>query len=93
LFALTETRVGQDPRNVVHELALIESLIDTVEEQVKDARVWTVCLEVGRQACAAPEALKFCFEVCTRGTSLEGAKLEVVEVEGQVLRIREVEVS
>jgi hydrogenase nickel incorporation protein HypA/HybF len=78
---------------VVHELALIESLIDAVEEQVKDARVWSVCLEVGRLACAAPEALKFCFEVCTRGTSLEGAELEIVEVDGESLRVREVEVS
>jgi hydrogenase nickel incorporation protein HypA/HybF len=67
----------------MHELALMESLVTTVRERVVDRRVTRVWLEVGRLSCAAPDALRFCFEVCAADTPLEGATLEVVEVPGR----------
>jgi hydrogenase nickel incorporation protein HypA/HybF len=30
-----------------------------------------------------PDALRFCFDVCTRGTSIEGATLEIADVPGR----------
>lgn len=76
----------------MHELALMEDLVSAVTEAIPTERVVVVRLEVGRLACASVEALKFCFEVCTSGTRLEGAALDVVETSGDELRLREVEV-
>lgn len=67
----------------MHELALMESLVETVRESVGEARVTLVRLEVGRLTCVVPEALSFCFDVCVSGTSLEGAAIEILEIEGR----------
>ena len=64
----------------MHELALGESVVQTVCERLGDVRVLRVRVEVGRLMAVVPEALQFCFEVCARGTPLDGAVLEVVEV-------------
>lgn len=76
----------------MHELALMDDLVATIASEIGDARVVAVRLEVGRDACAVARALEFCFDVCARGTSVEGAALEIQEVEGDVLRLKEVEV-
>jgi hydrogenase nickel incorporation protein HypA/HybF len=67
----------------MHELALMEDLVRAVTEQVDSARVHVVRLEVGRLSCVVPDALRFCFDVCARGTSLEGAVLEIREIGGR----------
>lgn len=77
----------------MHELALMEDLVATVADAIGDARVEIVRLRVGRQACASLHALRFCFDVCTRGTALEGAALDIVETPGDELRLQDVEVT
>jgi hydrogenase nickel incorporation protein HypA/HybF len=67
----------------MHELALMESVVAEIGDRLGEVRVSTVRLEVGRLAGVVPEALRFCFDVCTRGTSLEGATLEIVELPGR----------
>lgn len=67
----------------MHELALVESLVATVEENVAEGRVTAVRLAVGRLAAVVPDAMRFCFELCVRGTRLEGAVLEIEEVAGR----------
>jgi hydrogenase nickel incorporation protein HypA/HybF len=67
----------------VHELALMESMVSAVVERIGAARVTTVRLEIGRLAAVVPEALRFCFDVCARGTSLEGATLEITSIGGR----------
>jgi hydrogenase nickel incorporation protein HypA/HybF len=67
----------------MHELALIQSIVAAVEERVQPARVDVVRLEIGRLAGVSEQALRFCFDVCTRGTSLEGAALEIEGVAGR----------
>lgn len=64
----------------MHELALMQSLVETVGEQVGDSQVAVVRLEVGQLTCVLPEALRFCFDVCARDTKLERATLEIVAV-------------
>ena len=76
----------------MHELALIEDLLTTVESGVGGAKVQIVRLVVGQKSCASPHALRFAFEVCTNGTALEGATLEILETPGDELRLSEVEV-
>ncbi len=64
----------------MHELALAEGVVDAVSDHVGGARVVRVVLEIGELTCVEPEAMRFCFEACARGTVLEGAALEIVEV-------------
>jgi hydrogenase nickel incorporation protein HypA/HybF len=64
----------------VHELALTESLVQEILERVPNRRVLHVRLEIGRLMAVLPDAMRFSFEVCTRGTPLEGASLEVIEI-------------
>jgi hydrogenase nickel incorporation protein HypA/HybF len=64
----------------MHELALMESVVEAVIEQLGDQRVALVRLEIGALAGVAVDAMRFSFDICSRGTSLEGATLDVVEV-------------
>jgi hydrogenase nickel incorporation protein HypA/HybF len=78
----------------MHELGLMESLVEAVEAQLPPGeRARVVRLEVGALAAVVPEALRFCFDVCAAGTRIEGAVLEVRPVEGAGLRLVEVEVG
>ena len=64
----------------MHELAITESMVAAVADSVGPARVARVRLQIGRLAGVVPDALRFCFEACTRGTALEGAALEIDEI-------------
>ncbi|HEX3903383.1 MAG TPA: hydrogenase maturation nickel metallochaperone HypA [Polyangia bacterium] len=66
----------------MHELAIVESVVTAVDERVGPARVTCVRLQIGQLAGVVPDALRFCFDLCTRGTALEGATLEIDEVDG-----------
>jgi hydrogenase nickel incorporation protein HypA/HybF len=72
----------------MHELALMEDLVAAVGEEIRDGQIRVVRLVIGRETCVSPEALRFCFDVCARGTSLEGAALDIVEGVGTELRLR-----
>ena len=61
----------------MHELALSEDIVNAVRERLGERRVLRVRLEIGRLMAVVPEALEFSFEVCARGTSLEGASLVI----------------
>lgn len=67
----------------MHELALMEDLVTTVQDRIEEGRVTRVFLDVGRLTCVAPDALRFCFEVCAKDTRLEGATLEINEIPGR----------
>ncbi len=67
----------------MHELALIQSIVTAVEERVQPAHVDVVRLQLGQLAGVSQEALLFCFDVCTRGTLLEGAVLEIEGIGGR----------
>lgn len=77
----------------MHELSLMDDLVSQIRLELAGCRVHIVRLEVGEASCASPEALRFCFEVCTRDTPLEFATLEISRTEGDALRIRNVEVT
>lgn len=67
-------------------MALMQELVRVVEENAESngiSRVTRVHLQVGELTAALPEALRFCFEVLSTGTILEGAELiiEVKQVE------------
>lgn len=68
---------------MVHELAVIERVVDAVLEQVAGARVTLVRLEIGELAGVSTHALRSCFDICTSGTQLDGATLDIVEIPGE----------
>ncbi|WP_029011327.1 hydrogenase maturation nickel metallochaperone HypA [Azospirillum halopraeferens] len=70
----------------MHEMALCESLLQAMEEAAGAndfRRVRRVRLEIGRFAGVEVEALRFGFDVVTRGSLAEGAELVVLETPGE----------
>jgi hydrogenase nickel incorporation protein HypA/HybF len=67
----------------MHELSITRSIVDACSERAAGARVARVTLEVGRLTCVLPDALRFCYDLCTEGTSLAGSVLEIVRIPGR----------
>ena len=67
----------------MHEVGVIQDALDVALEHAARHRarqVHRITLRVGPLAGVEPEALAFAFEVVTRGTIAEGARLEVDRV-------------
>jgi hydrogenase nickel incorporation protein HypA/HybF len=70
----------------MHEMAISESIIGILEDEARRqhyARVKKVRLEIGPLAGIETEALRFTFDVVTKGTLAENAVLEIIATEGQ----------
>jgi hydrogenase nickel incorporation protein HypA/HybF len=67
----------------MHELAIVEQLLDIVSERCGGARVNKIVMEVGMLSAVLPEALMFCFDVAREGTPAERATLEIVAIPGR----------
>ena len=63
----------------MHELAIAESVVDTVTQRLPGAKITRVHLEIGALSGVVPDSIKFCFDLATEGTTLEGATLEITE--------------
>ena len=63
----------------MHELAIAESVVETVTQRLPDAKVTCVRLEVGALSGVVPDSIRFCFDLATEGTGLAGARLEITE--------------
>ena len=67
----------------MHELGITRNIVAIVTEQAHGAKVKRVGLEIGKLAAILPDAIRFCFDVCSRDTLLEGAELTIVEIPGR----------
>jgi hydrogenase nickel incorporation protein HypA/HybF len=70
----------------MHEMSLSQGIADIIEESARRdgfSRVRAVWLEIGSLASVEPEAIRFCFDVVTRGGCAEGARLEIIATPGQ----------
>jgi hydrogenase nickel incorporation protein HypA/HybF len=67
----------------MHELAITESVVAQVGEKLPDAKVAAVTLEIGRLSGVVADSVRFCFDLCTPGTPLEGARLEIIDIPGR----------
>jgi len=66
----------------MHELSIIESLIQNLETRLaeeKMARVQSIRIRLG--GAFSEDAFRQAFEVLTQGTALEGARMEIETVE------------
>jgi hydrogenase nickel incorporation protein HypA/HybF len=61
----------------MHELAITESVVEAVTQRLPDARVTCVRLEIGALSGVVADSVRFCFDLVTQGTGLEGATLEI----------------
>jgi hydrogenase nickel incorporation protein HypA/HybF len=61
---------------------ILEILEDTARRE-SATRVKTVWLELGALSSVEPEAMTFCFDVVTRGTVADGARLNIEAVPGK----------
>jgi hydrogenase nickel incorporation protein HypA/HybF len=66
----------------MHELAITRNVIAICVEHAGGARVTRVRLEIGKLSGIMADAVRFCFDVCARGTVVEGARLEIIETPG-----------
>lgn len=67
----------------MHELAITESVVAAVSDHVGTARVMRVQLQIGKLSGVVPDSVRFCFDICTEGTALAGARLDIVETPGR----------
>ncbi len=71
----------------MHELGIAQEVVAIVSEHAR-GKVTRVVLEIGRLSAVLPDAIRFCFDLCTEGTLLAGAALDIIEVPGKA-RCRE----
>ncbi len=66
----------------MHELGITQNIVAIVTEHAQGSKVQRVVLEIGKLSAILPDAIKFCFDICTQNTLLAGAILEIVEIPG-----------
>lgn len=76
----------------MHEVGITEEILEIATRHANSARVRRIVVEIGRETAVLPDAVRFCFDFCAEGTAAEGAELEIVELGGDELRVRSVEV-
>ncbi|HWG64123.1 MAG TPA: hydrogenase maturation nickel metallochaperone HypA [Streptosporangiaceae bacterium] len=63
----------------MHELAITQSVVESVSERLPDAKVTCVHLEIGAMSGVVADSVRFCFDMVTDGTNLAGARLDIDE--------------
>ena len=66
----------------MHEMSITQSVVEICEGHAGGRRVTDVVLEIGELSGVVPDSIEFCFEACTRGTLLAGARLKLELVPG-----------
>lgn len=61
----------------MHELSITQSVVDAVCERAAGRPVRSVRLQVGMLTAVVADSMRFCFELVTEGTVMEGARLEI----------------
>ncbi|BCG46313.1 [NiFe] hydrogenase nickel incorporation protein HypA [Citrifermentans bremense] len=66
----------------MHEMSITQSVVEICEGHAAGRKVTEVVLLIGELSGVVPESVEFCFEACTKGTLLEGARLQLELVPG-----------
>ncbi len=67
----------------MHELGITRNIVSIVAERAGTTPVRRVRLEIGKLSAIMPDAIRFCFDIVAKGTVLEGAELEIIELAGE----------
>lgn len=68
----------------MHEMSIAQSVLDIILQESRNHkvnRVLSVALKVGELSAVAAESLRFCFELVSQGTVVEGARLDIERVQ------------
>jgi hydrogenase nickel incorporation protein HypA/HybF len=66
----------------MHELGITRNIVAIVSEHAAGRKVTRIALDVGRLSGVMSDAIRFCFDVVARGTCVEGAQLDISDIEG-----------
>ncbi|MGD8521573.1 MAG: hydrogenase maturation nickel metallochaperone HypA [Desulfobacterales bacterium] len=61
-------------------LQIVEIATASIPSNLADVRIERVNLKVGKLAAVVPESLRFCFNVASKDTALDGAELIINEL-------------
>jgi len=61
----------------MHEMSITQSVVEICQGHAGGRRVIDVVLEIGELSGVVPDSIEFCFEACSKGTLLEGARLTI----------------
>ena len=64
----------------MHELSVATAVLNTALKNAGDRRVTAVAVRAGRLRQVVPESLRFYFEIVSRDTACEHARLELIEM-------------
>ena len=67
----------------MHEMSITQGIIDICEQHAGGRRVLSVDVEIGELSSVVPDAIEFCFEACSQGTPLEGARINIIRIPGR----------
>ena len=67
----------------MHELGITENIVAIAVDHAQGAKIIRITLNIGELTAVMPDAIRFCFDVCTKGTLAEGATLEILEIPGE----------
>ena len=67
----------------MHELGITRNVIAIVSDAADGRPVRKVTLEIGKLSGVMADAIAFCFDAVAKGTPLEGAKLDIREIDGR----------
>lgn len=67
----------------MHELGITQNIVAIASEHAQGNQVKRVTIEIGKLSAIMPDAVQFCFSVCSAGTLLENATLEIIEIPGK----------
>ena len=67
----------------MHEMSITQSVVELCEEHAQGRRVLAVALQIGALSGVVPDSIEFCFEACSKGTLLDGARLEIELIAGE----------
>lgn len=81
----------------MHEAGVVEDLIESIAQASKNAKdgqkIKKVYIRLGKSAGLTEASLRFWFEYLGRGTKLEGAILELSQVEGGEVAVDSIETT
>jgi hydrogenase nickel incorporation protein HypA/HybF len=67
----------------MHELSLTQGIVTAITDRLGARRVVMVRVEIGKLSGVVVDSVRFCFDLVVAGTSLDGARLEIVEPGGR----------
>lgn len=66
----------------MHEMSITQEIIEICLRHAGGKKVRSLDVEIGELSSVVPDAIEFCFEACSNGTTLEGAQLNIIRIPG-----------